>query len=155
LSPSNVQIVSREDVELVRRLLGPFEAGDAVPLFCNEETNGALREASEPFFAEDFECVFVRDDVGRNAYSGLDGLTQAWIDWLAPWERYHAHVDDVIDLNDGRVLVLTHDHARPKGASGEVDFMGAPIWTLRDGKVARIEFYWNRAEGLAAAGVSG
>ena len=31
--------------------------------------------------------------------------------------------------------------------------MGAPVWTVRDGKVARIEFYWNRAEGLAAAGL--
>jgi ketosteroid isomerase-like protein len=28
------------------------------------------------------------------------------------------------------------------------------VWTVRDGKVARIEFYWNRAEGLAAAGLS-
>jgi len=35
-----------------------------------------------------------------------------------------------------------------------VYFSGAPVWTVRDGKVARIEFYWNRAEGLAAAGLS-
>jgi hypothetical protein len=33
--------------------------------------------------------------------------------------------------------------------------MGAPIWTVREGKVARIEFYWNRDEGSAAAGLGG
>jgi ketosteroid isomerase-like protein len=105
-------------------------------------------------FTSDFECVFVRDDVGRAAYSGLDGLRAAWLDWLLPWENYHAGVEDVIDAREGRVLVLTRDHARPKGADAEVYFMGAPVWTLRNGKVARIKFYWNRDEGLAAAGLA-
>jgi ketosteroid isomerase-like protein len=57
----------------------------------------------------------------------------------------------VIDAHERRVLVLTRDHTSPKGAEGEVSFIGAPVWTVRVGKVARIEFYWNRAEGLAAA----
>ena len=26
----------------------------------------------------DFECVFVREDVGRAAYFGLDGLRSGW-----------------------------------------------------------------------------
>ena len=63
-------------------------------------------------------------------------------------------IEDVIDANEGRVLVLTRDRACPKGAEAEVYFAGAPLWTVRDAKVARIEFYWNRAEGFAAAGVS-
>ncbi len=62
--------------------------------------------------------------------------------------------EDVIDAHGGRVLVLTRDYVRPKGADAEVNFMGAPIWTLRDGKVARIEFYRNRDDGLAAAGLA-
>jgi ketosteroid isomerase-like protein len=71
-----------------------------------------------------------------------------------PWESYHAGVEDVIDAGDGRVLVLTNDRARPKGASAEATFLGAPVWTVRDGKVSSIEFYWDRAEGLAAAGLA-
>jgi ketosteroid isomerase-like protein len=145
--------MSQSDVEIVRRLLGPFEQDDMVPLVLDEAISASITAASAPFFTADFECVFVRDDVGRAAYSGLDGLRAAWLDWLLPWESYHAGVEDVIDAGDGRVLVLTNDHARPKGASAEVNFMGAPVWTVRDGKVARIEFYWNRAEGLRAAGL--
>jgi ketosteroid isomerase-like protein len=146
--------MSQEDVEIVRRLLGPFEQGDIVPLFCDETISASMTAAGAPFFTSDFECVFVRDDVGRAAYSGLDGLRAAWLDWLLPWESYHAEIEDVIDAGEGRVLVLTRDYACPKGASAEVYFVGAPIWTLRDGKVARIEFYWNRDEGIAAAGLA-
>jgi ketosteroid isomerase-like protein len=144
--------MSQEHVDIVRRLLGPFERGDLVPSFRDEAISASITAASAPFFTADFECVFVRDDVGRSAYSGLDGLRAAWLDWLLPLESYHAGVEDVIDAGDGRVLVLTNDHARPKGASVEVTFLGAPVWTVREGKVSCIEFYWDRAEGLAAAG---
>jgi ketosteroid isomerase-like protein len=146
--------MSQEDVEIVRRLLGPFEQGDIVPLFCDETVAASMTAASTPFFTSDFECVFVRDDVGRAAYSGLDGLRAAWLDWLLPWESYHAEIEDVIDAGEGRVLVLTRDYACPKGADAEVYFVGAPVWTVRDGKVARIEFYWNRADGFAAVGLA-
>jgi ketosteroid isomerase-like protein len=147
--------MSQKDVEIVRRLLGPFEQGEIVPLFRDQAISAAITAASAPFFTPDFECVFVREDVGRAAYAGLDGLRAAWLDWLTPWESYHAEIEDVIDAHEGRVLVLTRDYARPKGSDAEVYFVGAPVWTVRDGKVSRIEFYWNRAEGLAAAGLAG
>ena len=145
--------MSQENVEVVRRLLGPFEQGDIVLLFRDDTTYASIRAASEPLFTPDFECVFVRQDVGRAAYPGLDGLRTAWLDWLEPWESYHPRVEDVIDAGDDRVVVLTRDHARPRGSTGETEFVGAPIWTVRDGKVARIEFYFDRAAGLAAAGL--
>ena len=147
--------MSQENLEIVRRLLGPFEQGDAVLLFRDDTIHASIRAASEPFFTADFECVFVRADVGRDTYAGLDGLRAAWLDWLAPWESYHPGVEDIIDAGNDQVVVLTRDHARPKGTTGEIYFLGAPVWTIRDGRVARIEFYWNRAEGLAAAGMAG
>jgi ketosteroid isomerase-like protein len=147
--------MSRRDVEIVRGLLGPFEQGDIVPLFRDEAISAAITAATAPFFTPDFECVFVREDVGRAAYWGLDGLRDAWLDWLSPWESYRAEIEDVIDARDGRVVVLSRDYARPKGTDAEVYFIGAPVWTVRDGKIARIEFYWNRAEGLQAAGLKG
>lgn len=145
--------MSHENVEIVRRLLGPFEQGDLAPLFRDDTINASIRAASEPFFTPDFECVFVRQDVGRAAYVGLDGLRAAWLDWLQPWESYEAEVENVIDAGHDRMVVLSRDHARPKGSSAETDFAGAPVWTIRGDKVARIEFYWDRTEGLTAAGL--
>jgi len=147
--------VSQEDVELVRGLLVPFEQGDITPIFRDDTIWAAARAALTGALTPDFDCDFVRDDVGRATFAGIDGLRTAWMDWLSPWETYDAVIEDAIEANEGRVLVLTRDHARPKGATGaEVDFAGAAVWTVRDGKVARVEFYFNRAEGFAAAGVS-
>jgi len=69
-------------------------------------------------------------------YRGAEGLRAGMLDWLEPWDSYHAGVEDVIDAGHGRVLVLTRDRARPKGSDAEVSFLGAPVWTVRDGKVA-------------------
>jgi ketosteroid isomerase-like protein len=146
--------MSQEDVELVRRLLSPFEEADIAPIFREDAASAAMIAATSSVYAADFECAFIRDDLGRATYSGLDGLRAGFLDWLSPWTSYRTQIEDVIDAGEGRVVVLTRDYACPKGAGEEVYFMGAPVWTVRDGKVARIEFYWNRAEGLAAAGLS-
>lgn len=146
--------VSRADVELVRSVLGPFEQGDITPIFRDDAIWAAARVALTDAVTPDFECDFVRDDMGRATFSGIDGLRTAWLDWLSPWDSYDAVIEDVIDATEGRVLVLTRDRACPTGAEAEVYFAGAPVWTVRDAKVARIEFYWNRTEGMAAAGLS-
>jgi ketosteroid isomerase-like protein len=146
--------VSKEAIELVRQVLAPFEQGDIAPIFRDDAISAAMETALADVLTPDFECVFVRDDLGRATYAGVDGLRTAWLDWLLPWESYHPVVEDVIDAKEGRVVVLTRDRARPKGAKGETQFEGAPVWTVRDNRVARIEFYWNREEGLAAAGLS-
>ena len=146
--------MSRADVELVRQLLAPFEQGDIAPIFRDDAINAAIQAALANMVTSDFECDFIRDDVGRVSYSGMDGLRAAWLDWLSPWESYHAAVENVVEANEGRVVALNRDRARLKDAKGEAYFEGATVWTVRDGKVARIEFYWNRAEALVAAGLS-
>src|SRR6476620_9051922 len=110
--------VSREDVDLVRGLLAPFEQGDIAPIFRDDAIHAAMQAALADTLTTDFECDFVRDDVGRATYSGMDGLRSAWLDWLAPWESYHAVVEDVIDANGGRVVALNHDHGRLNDAEG-------------------------------------
>ncbi len=145
--------MSQENVQLVRRLLEPFEAGDIAAFFRDEAGWAARLPAAEAFYAPDFEASFVRADVGRTRYVGLDGLRAAWLDWLAPWVSYRTEIEDLIDAGEGRVVVLTHDYARPEGVGAEVSFEGAPVWTVRGAKVARIDFYWDRAAGLAAAGL--
>jgi ketosteroid isomerase-like protein len=59
----------------------------------------------------------------------------------------------VIDLED-RGLVLLRDHGRRKDLEAEVELRGASIWTVRDGKVARAEFYTNRDQAFEAVGIT-
>lgn len=145
--------MSHENVEIVRALLAPFEQGDCAPLFRDDDLNASITAASEPFFTPDFVCVFVREDVGRSEHPGLGGLREAWLDWLQPWDNYWPGVEEVIDAGNGRVVVLTRDRAGLRDSEREVSFAGAPVWHVRDGRVARIEFYWSRDEGLKAVGL--
>jgi hypothetical protein len=73
--------VSHENVEIVRwLLLPPFQAGDIITQFRDDAISAVMTATSEPFFTPDFECIFVREDVGRVTYSGLDGLRRGFVD---------------------------------------------------------------------------
>jgi ketosteroid isomerase-like protein len=145
--------VSQENVELVRGLQ-PSRDTDLVALFRDEATATALAEAVAPFFHEDFEATTINVDPGQRVrFTGLEGLRAAWLDWLDPWESYRTEVEDVIDAGD-EVVVLTRDYGRRAGMAIEVSVMGAAVWTLRDGKIAKADFYVNRSDALEAAGLS-
>jgi ketosteroid isomerase-like protein len=51
------------------------------------------------------------------------------------------------------VLVLVRAFGRLEGSQGEVENTSASVWTVREGKIARVEFYIDRAEALKAAGL--
>jgi hypothetical protein len=102
---------------------------------------------------DDFHIVDVLPGTTRR-YVGLEGFRQNWLDWLEPWVTYRSTIDEVIDLGD-RVMLLIRDYGRREGMDAEVEMMGAAIWTIREGKVARIEFHNDRANALKAAGLSG
>lgn len=144
--------MSRENVELVRALF-PQPGTDVIPLFRDEDTFARMRERLQPFVTDDFQSVFVFPGQARTS-TGLEGLRRNWLDWLAPWATYRTTLDELIDAGD-RVVVFFRDRGRREGMDLEVDLVGAEIWTIRDGKVARIEDYADRREALAAAGLPG
>jgi ketosteroid isomerase-like protein len=75
-----------------------------------------------------------------------------WIDWLEPWATYRVQVDEMIEVGDG-VVVLVRDRGRRHGMDVEVELISGSVWTFRDGKIARVEFYANREELRRATGL--
>ena len=140
--------MSRENVELVRALQ---PQGDMTQLFRDDRMAEAAIAAAAPFFEPDFEVVFVQP-AEHSSHTGLHGLRSGWIDWLTPWESYRTETEDLVDLGD-RVAVLTRDYGRRKGMDREIDFKGVSVYVFRDGKIARLEFHFDRAEGLEAVGL--
>ena len=64
-------------------------------------------------------------------------------------ERFH-------ELDDERVLVLVRLSGRGKVSGldiAETGASGAEVWHVRDGKVVRLEMYWDRDEALAELGI--
>jgi uncharacterized protein len=86
-------------------------------------------------------------------WHGLDGMRRATVEYLNVWEDYRFEVDRMVDLGD-RILVLETQTARGKRSGATISQEVGAILTLRDGLIVRWEYYWERADALAAAGVS-
>ncbi len=93
-----------------------------------------------------------RPTLERATYRGFDGLRSAWIDWLEPWESYRSEVEEIVDLGD-RVAVLVHDFGRRKGMEREVETHAVAMYAFRGDKISRIEFHFDREEGITAVGL--
>lgn len=140
--------MSAHDVEIVRALQ-PDPQTNIIDLFSGEQGEAASRAAE--LFADD--CVCIQHGLSEEPRTGLRGLRRGWLDWLAPWESYRTEIEDVIDAGDC-VLVLARDLARGGGMDNEVEMLGGAVWTVRDGKVTRVEFFPERDDAYQAAGLS-
>ena len=147
--------MSQENVEVIERLLErPSDpAQDLASLFRNDAQWQAWIEEFAPFFHPDWETLRRTALGDEGIHTGFEGSRSLWLGWLEPWESYRVVVERVIDCGE-RVLALSHDHARPWDSTGEVALPApAGVWTFRDGKIARLDIYEDRAEALKAVGL--
>ncbi len=143
MSQKNVEIVlglqSAPDVDLAQR-------------FRDDAMWAATVEASAPMFHPDFEFSLPLFGTSET-FVGREGVRAAYLDWLAPWATYRVEIEEAIDLGD-RVLLLNRGFGRREGSQAEVENAAAALWTVRDGKIARADFYADRAEALKAVGLA-
>jgi ketosteroid isomerase-like protein len=144
--------MSRENVELVRSIQ-PDPGTDIARLFRDETGVQAVLDALAPIVHEDFEA-FGPSTSQQGGQVGIAGLRAGWIDWLQPWESYRTEVEDIIDAGDD-VVVLVRDYGRRAGMTTEVRVLAASVWTVREGKLARVVFHLDRAAALESVGLAG
>jgi ketosteroid isomerase-like protein len=144
--------MSQENVEIVRRFQ-PTPDLDITVLFRDDAAWVALTEAAASVLHQDFAAGIRTLGKQEPFLPGVDGLRSIWLDWLEPWESYRTEIEDVIDVGDERVLVLTRDYGRRVGSNAEVRTHGAGLYTMRDGKIALAEFM-PRDEALKAVGLT-
>jgi ketosteroid isomerase-like protein len=154
--------MSQENVEIVRRLY-PGTV-DLVAGLADPAGFEPWRVVFEPLVHPDFETVTVPRQVplsgadamdpSRPIFVGLDGFVSAFRDWLSAWESWVVTPTDFIDVDQNRVLVLLDIQARSKTHQVDMPVEGANLLTLRDGRIARLELFFERAQALEAAGLS-
>ncbi|MEO8037062.1 MAG: nuclear transport factor 2 family protein [Acidobacteriota bacterium] len=145
--------MSQENVDLVRAV-HPLSGTKVSDLF-NEGADGSALEALASLLTPDFEVVAGSQGSGIWVEDRrLDGLLRTWREWLEPWEEYWTEVEEFVDAGRDHVLVLVRDRGRLRGSDAEVELLAASVWTLRDGKIARVEFHTSRDEALEAVGLS-
>jgi ketosteroid isomerase-like protein len=80
-----------------------------------------------------------------------------WRAWLSTWEGLQVGADECRELDDERVLVLSHWSGRGKTSGLELGQMrsdAASLFHFRDGKVARVVAYFDRERALADLGLA-
>jgi ketosteroid isomerase-like protein len=132
--------MSRENVEVVRAL---YEVWDG--------PNGQKKALA--FLSDDFEFVNPDYAVERGTRHGHAGWSQAMNNLAAAFHHHGHELGEMTDLGD-RVLCFTTFVARTSADSVAFRQTEPHLWTLRDGKVIRLQWFHDRAEALEAAGLS-
>jgi hypothetical protein len=143
--------LSQENVELVRKLQPRAEV-DLAALLRNDDTWATVAEAIGPFFHPGFESVAPGLPGTEQVRVGLAGLRASWLGWMEPWTTYRTEITQALDAGD-RVLLLTYDYGRREGVEQEIRVDGSAVWEVREGKVARADFFAHRSEAFQAAGL--
>ena len=128
--------MSQENVEVVRRA------------FAYEIYGVGDRAEAEAIFDPDV----VMNTTNEGSFHGLDAMRDEFERWASAFEELEVSAEEFIDAGD-RVLVTAYHRGRGRTSGAEVDGRFYEVYTLRDGKVVRVDEYVERAEALEAVGL--
>jgi ketosteroid isomerase-like protein len=134
--------MSEENVEIVRTATDAMIAGDAA----------AALNALDPDI--EWHATVGGIDEGRVA-NGREEVAQAFIDYFEVWERIELRADKYIDAGADEVVVFFHEVAKGKNSGAIVETDTGTINTVRNGKIAKVRSFMDRADALKAAGLEG
>ena len=104
-------------------------------------------------YAEDVVLVVDPDFLEGGTYEGREAVGAWFGNWFATFERdYRFEIEEARDLGD-RVFIDASHSGRGRGSGVGVEGRTGYLYTLRDGKVARVELYITPAEAREAAGI--
>ncbi len=110
-------------------------------------------EVVREIYAEDAEWMAAREDPDATTHVGPDAIQAYFIQWAEMFEDVEFEATDLIDAGD-TVFAWIRIAGRGVGSGIPVAMEQAQVWMFRDGKVVRVEEYFDRGEGLRAAGLS-
>jgi len=130
-----------EHLEIVRRANDAFNRRDG--------------DAWLSFFSVDVVYRPVPTFTDSQARRGLDALRRFMDEWHDAWaDDYITHVESIREYGDAVIVLLRFTgHARASG----VEVAGAifEVCRFRDGKIASVEDFTDRADALKAVGADG
>ena len=135
-------MAEEENVEVVRRVTDVMDAegfAAALPVFL-DVAHPDVEWREDPAWP------------GSSDYRGVDQVRRVILDRMDTLD-FDQQTEDLISVGDKVVaMVRWSGRGRASGAQGEMSM--AMVWTIRDRAVTKLEFFLDRAEALAAAGVT-
>jgi ketosteroid isomerase-like protein len=142
MPPSDPDVLGRLWAPIAQETLGLW-GEDLVQLFTDEGRTRELRELWAPHVDPEMEVVFEPPGLVP-PQRGLDGLLEGWRLWVEQWASYRVEFENVFEDGD-RLVALVRQVGRT--IHGGVDVPSSPsaaVWTVRNGRIARMAFYLDR-----------
>jgi ketosteroid isomerase-like protein len=129
--------MSEENVEIVRRA------------FAYEHYGVGDRAEAEALF----DPHVVMNPTEEGPSYGPDAMRDDFARWASAFEELRVTAEEVIDAGD-QVVLVAHHQGRGRKSGVVVDTRFYEVYTLREGKVSRVDEFNEMAEALEAAGLS-
>jgi len=134
--------VSQENVEVVRELYEAFNRGELDAYLWMLDPDFVWQGPQE-----------IPDLAGT--YRGAEGVRRYLSELMEVFNDYRMVPEEFIDAGGEQVLVLAREGGRGKGSGIAVQTNPTGhLWTIRDGRPARLESYWERTNALRAVGLA-
>jgi ketosteroid isomerase-like protein len=130
--------MSRENLEIVRQAY---------------ESWSATRSLNLDLLDPEVEWNTANTLDGGAVLHGHEGVREWFRQMERVWEDMWWEIERVHDLDD-RVLAITRATARGRGSGVAVEMRIATVWTLKGGKVTKVETYMDPDDALEAVGLS-
>ena len=137
--------MSEENVEVVRQIYEALARRDTTTIF-------ALYDPEVEFY---FARGTFQDRIGNaDVYRGYAGLRDIDRELREAFENFETTYEDLIDAGE-RVVSVSRYRARGRSSGLEVE---GPrqfgLWTIRNNRIVRVDWFNTREQALAAAGLS-
>lgn len=142
---------------MVRRSLAALEAvADGVDF--TDRASWVARTAihlDETLVDPDLEVVPPVEVPGvKKSYRGIEEFIGFMMSWTEGFTDWQVEVEELVDTGDDHVVAILVQRGTGKGSGVPVELRYAQIFTLNDGRVARIVIYASREQALEAAGLT-
>jgi ketosteroid isomerase-like protein len=129
----------KQNVEIVRRVFDAVSRGDP--------------EAAMEVAADDFEMDW-SNSIGpaKGIYRGLEEVRALQDSFLDAFDEVRWDPEEIIEVDQSRLIVVNHTRMRGRGSGVEVDAVGAQLWTIREGVARSVKLYQSKADALEAVG---
>jgi ketosteroid isomerase-like protein len=130
--------MSRENVELVLAVYEAVNRGDL--------------ETADLYIHPEIEFHTYVHSPEAGVYRGKEAVQRYNKTLFEQFESLRIVLEELIDAGD-RVIVVSTQHAVPKGGQQEMEVHMAEVWTVRDLLLAERHSYASEDEALAAVGL--
>jgi ketosteroid isomerase-like protein len=128
---------------------GPFSAGTTLE---GEEMIEVASELLRRNAHPDYVTLMVSESQTFD-YAGPEGFSEAWEDWISPYQSFRIKLDEVVRLED-KLVFTVRQVVTTRHSSVEVETPSAAVWRFEEGRIRQAAFYLDRQAGLKAAGLA-